>query len=181
MLKLYYSKGTSAVAAHILLHEVGAPHETVEVAIPKGEHLTPEALQRNPQGRVPVLETPEGVLTENPAILEYIAATHPAAALVPEGAFAQAKARSLAAYLCATAHIAFAHKQRGLRWAETDASIRDMQALVPKNLADCAALLENDLALGPWALGDRYTFCDPYLLLMGRWLSAVDVPIGNYP
>lgn len=181
MLKLYYAKGSSALAAHILLEEVGAVYETVEISIPKGEHLAPEFLARNPKGRVPVLETPDGFITENPAILEYIAATHPQAGFVPEDAYTQAQARALAAYICATAHVAFAHKQRGRRWAENDSSLLDMQQMVPANLQACAAFLEADLALAPWALGAEYCFCDPYLVLLGRWLSAVDLTLDAYP
>lgn len=181
MLKFYYSKGSSALAAHILLGDVGATYDAIEVSIPKGEHCTPEFLQRNPKGRIPVLETPEGILTENAAILEYIAATHPDAGYVPVGTFAQAQARSLAAYLCATAHVAFAHKQRGLRWATQDDCLREMQSLVPRNMAECAAFLESTLDLSPWALGQTYSFCDPYLFLMGRWLAAADVALSDYP
>ena len=109
MLKLYYSKGSSAIAAHILLEEVGADYDAIEVSIAKGAHRNPEFLSRNPKGRIPVLQTPDGVITENPAILEYIATTHPDAGLLPKSAFEQAQARSLAAYLCATVHVAFAH------------------------------------------------------------------------
>jgi glutathione S-transferase len=181
MLKLYYSKGSSALAAHILLNEVGAAFEAVEISIPKGQHLSPEFIEKNPKGRVPSFETPDGVLTENPAILEYIAATHPQSSTLPTGHFAQAQARSLAAYLCATVHVAFAHKQRGLRWASQDGSISDMRSMVPSNLKECAALLEQGLNLDQWALGATYTYCDPYLFLVGQWLAAADIPIQEYP
>ncbi len=181
MLKLYYSKGSSAVPAHILLEEVGADYEGIEISIPKGEQRSPAFLAVNPKGRVPVLETPDGILSENPAILEYIAATHPKAGFLPEGPFSQARARSLAAYLCATAHVAFAHLRRGDRWAREDASLQDMKAQVPGNLADCAAHLEQDLAFGPWAFGASYSFCDPYLLQVARWLDMANVPMDPYP
>lgn len=181
MLRLFYSKGSSALAPHILLTEVGADFEAVEVSIPEGKHLKPDFLRRNPKGRVPVLETPDGNLTENPAILEYIAASYPSANYLPSGTFAQAQARSLAAYLCATAHVAFAHKQRGRRWARAQASLKDMQDLVPSNLEECAKFLEADLAFAPWALGATYCFCDPYLLLLERWLTAAGVDLDAYP
>jgi glutathione S-transferase len=181
MLKLYFSKGSSALAAHILLEEVGAVYETEEISIPKGQHQTPEFLAVNSKGRVPVLDTPDGSLTESPAILEYIAATHPDAGMIPDGAFDQARARSLCAYICATAHVAFAHKQRGIRWADSPQAIEAMAARVPRNLAESAAFLESQLREGPWAMGQSYSFCDPYLFLMGRWLAATEHGLTPYP
>ena len=172
MLTYYYSRNSSALAAHILLEDAGADYTAVEVSIARGEHLSAEALRRNPKGRIPVLETPEGTITENPAILEYIADIHPAAALKPEGAFELAKARSLCAYLCATAHVAFAHRHRGARWADTEAAHKDMQSKVASNLKDYAAVLEAHLPPGPWAMGEAYSFCDPYLFLFHRWMDA---------
>ncbi|MEP2889773.1 glutathione S-transferase family protein [Tateyamaria sp.] len=181
MLKFFYSNGSSAVAAHILLEEVAAPYEAIKVSIPNGDHLAPEFLQINPKGRIPVLVTPQSTITENPAILEYIAATHKDGATLPLGHDAQAQARSLAAYLCATAHVAFAHNHRGRRWAEQDASVKDMQSNVARNLTDCARFLEQEIDGGPWALGPTYSYCDPYLFLMARWMAAVGLSITAFP
>lgn len=181
MLTLYFSKGSSALAPHILLEEVGADFKLVEISIPKGDHLSPAFMKLNPKGRVPALQTPQGLLTENPAILEYIAATHPDANVLPQGAFPQAQARAVMSYICATAHVAFAHKARGARWADDAASIADMQNVVPRNLKDCAAFLEVDLALEPWAMGQEFSLCDPYVFLLGRWLAATNVALDQFP
>lgn len=181
MLILHSSPGSSSLAAHILLAEAGARYRVADVPISEGAHRTAGFLALNPKGRVPVLETPDGALTETPAILEYIACTHPDAGLLPDGAFARARARSLCAYLCATAHVAFAHRQRGDRWASRDSSFRDMQRKVAGNLADCAAIVEGAFGPGPWATGARYGFCDPYLLVFTRWLAAADVRIEAFP
>lgn len=181
MLKFYFSKGSSALAAHILLEEVGANYEAIETPIAERAHKSTAFLALNPKGRLPALETPQGMLTENPAILEYIAEANPRAGCQPEGTFEKAQARELAAYLGATVHVAFAHKQRSARWADEATSIADMQAVTPRNLADCAGLLETQLALSPWALGAPYTYADPYLFLVGRWLHMVGLSLGEYP
>ena len=181
MLKLYFSRGSSALAAHILLEDAHALYTTQEVSIPQGQHLSPEFLRLSPKGRVPVLETTEGVISENPAILEYIAARHPDANLLPQGVFEQAKARSLCAYLCATAHVAFAHKHRGARWVDDSDAVLAMQQKVPQNLVECAAYLEKHVMQGAWALGDDYSFCDPYLFLFGRWMAANTLTLDTYP
>lgn len=181
MLTLYYAKGTSALAAHILLEEVGAAYTAVEVALNEGAHKRDDFLRINPKARVPALDTPGGVITENPAILTYVAATHPKAGMLPEGAFARAEADALNAYLCATVHVAFAHKFRAARWADDPAAQEAMGAKVADNLADCAALIEAHYLRGPWALGNQFTLCDAYLALVPRWLTIAGVDIGAYP
>lgn len=181
MLTLYSDAGSSALASHILLEEVGADYTVVPVSIAKGDHRQPAFLAVNPKGRVPALATPEGVITENPAILAYVAATHPAAGMLPEGAFARAEADALNAYLCATVHVAFAHKGRGERWADDPAVIAGMQAKVARNLRDCAALIEAQYLREPWALGDRFSLCDAYLALVPRWLTRAGVDLAEFP
>ena len=180
-LVLYFSKGSSAVAAHILLEEVGARYQTLEISIPKDAHRSDSFLALNPKGRIPVLQTPHGVLTENAAILEYIAQTHPNAGMHPKTDFAQAQARSLAAYLSSTVHVAFAHHKRGARWASTPLALQDLKAQARHNLEACADYLEKELTLSPWCLGPHYSFCDPYLLLLEKWRTAVGAPLENTP
>lgn len=181
MYTLYSSKGSSSLAPHILLEEVRASYTVVETSIQDGAHQTPEYLARNPKGRVPLLDTPQGALTENPAILEYIATVHPDAGVLPQGVMPQARARELCSYICATGHIAFAHKLRGKRWAEDPVALADMQKYVPRNMTDCARYLESTLPLGPWALGAEYSYCDPYLLIFTRWMGLAEVSLDAYP
>lgn len=181
MLKLYYSKASSALAAHILLEEAGTPYTAHEVSIAKGDHQQPAFHAMNPKGRIPALLTPDGVLTENPAILEYIAARNPQANLVPRGTFQQAQARSLCAYLCATTHVAFAHLKRGARWSHDLGAQHAMMQKVPENLRDSAGYLEANTSLAPWALGEAYSFCDPYLFLLGSWMDQAGLTLDAYP
>lgn len=181
MLTLYYSKASSAVAAHILLEESGLDYEATEISVAEGAHLSKDYLAINAKGRVPALKTPDGVLTENPAILEHIAASHPQNTLRPRSDFEQARARSVAAYLCATVHVNFAHHKRGMRWARSQSALDDMKQLVPENLRACAAFLEQDLTFGPWALGDRYSFLDPYVFMLDGWMAAVGENLEGFP
>ena len=180
-LTFYFSKGSSALAAHILLEEVGVAYDAVEISIAAGAHRTPAFLARSPKGRIPLLETPEGGLTETPAILEYIAETHPTLGLQPKDPVSRGQARALCAYLCATAHVAAAHRHRGVRWATLESSLKDMRAQVPQNLTACARLLEDTVAFDPWAMGARFTFCDPYVFQFYQWLAASDVDLSDFP
>lgn len=181
MYDLYLAKGTSGLAVHILLEETGAPYQTTFLSIPDKEHLADTYLCLNPLGRLPTLITPDGPLTENPAILVYLAQMHPEKALLPKTPFAFAQAQSVNLFVAATMHVAFAHKGRAARWADDPGAITAMQAKVPENIAEAAQLIEDHLLKTPWVLGEAYSICDPYVFLAHRWMAANDVPLTNYP
>ena len=143
MLTLYYSRASCAYAPHILLHDAGADFDTVEIDFATGEQLAPEFLAINPKGRVPALITPDGILTENPAILLYIAQTHPDSHLAPTDPFALAQAQSFNMFLASTVHVAHAHKHRGSRWADDPAAHAAMTAKVTSNMAMYAGMIED--------------------------------------
>src|SRR5947209_19816034 len=102
MLTLYYSPGACSFAPHIALEETGATYALELVSIPKGEQQTPEYLDVNPRGKIPALRTDQGVLTENVAILTYIARLFPDAKLLPEEPIGMARCLSHMAYLSNT-------------------------------------------------------------------------------
>ncbi|MDA7963462.1 glutathione S-transferase family protein [Ruegeria sp.] len=181
MLTYYFAKGSGALAAHILLEEIGAEYQTIPVSIPDKEHQSPDYLAINPKGRIPSLVTPQGVLTENPAILAYLAQTHPEAGLIPSDPWAFAKAQELNAYIASTAHIAFAHKQRGARWSDDPETYPAMQAKVAENMRDCAEYVQAHYAFTPWVLGEGYTACDPYVFQLGRWVTASGLDLSDFP
>ncbi len=80
MLKLFHAPGACSLASLIALEEAGADYELIRMSTRDGDQRKAEYLAINPKGRVPVLVTDQGVLTENPAILAYVAQTHPAPA-----------------------------------------------------------------------------------------------------
>src|SRR5438045_896004 len=151
MLKLYYAPGTCALASHITLAESGADYTSERLDFKSNQQQSPEYLKVNPKGRVPALVTDKGVLTETPAILAYVAQVFPQAKLAPlDDAFAFAQAQSFNNYLCATVHVAHAHKGRGARWASEESSFADMKRMVPKSVAGAFELIEKGMLKGPW-------------------------------
>lgn len=74
-MKLYdYFESGNGYKVRLLLAQLGVAHERVELDILKGETRTPEFLAKNPNGRIPLLETEEGaLLAESNAILFYLA------------------------------------------------------------------------------------------------------------
>lgn len=182
MLTFYHSGGMScAVATHIALEEAGANYKDVKVDLAAGEQRKPEFLKINPKGRVPVLVTDKGILTETVALLLYVAQTHPAAKLAPTDPFELARLQAFNAYLASTVHVAHAHKLRGYRWSDDAAAVESMKAKVAANMTDCATIIENEYLAGPWVMGDQYTVADPYLHIITLWMVGDGVDLSRFP
>jgi glutathione S-transferase len=182
MIKLYYEKGTCALASHIALEEAGAEYSTMRVNFGAGEQRSPEYLAVNPKGRVPSLVTERGILTETPAMLAFIAQSFPKAGLAPlDDPFRFAEVQAFNSYLCSTVHVAHAHRLRGARWADDPAAIEAMTRKVPDSMAACFDLIEGKMFRGPWVMGESYTICDPYLFTIARWLEGDGVDPARFP
>src|ERR1044071_5652640 len=182
MLRLYYARGTCALATHIALEEAGAPYDAVAVDFGSQAPRSPQNLSVNPKGGVPALVTESGTLTETPALLVFVAQRFPAAELAPlSDPFALAQIQEFNSYLCATMHVAHAHGRRGTRWADDAAAIEAMKRKVPATMTECAELVEQKLLKGPWVMGEQYTICDPYLFTIGTWLEGDGVDTSKLP
>lgn len=182
MLTLYYAPGACSRASHIALYEAGAAFDAVRVDFANAEQRGEAYRRINAKGRVPALATDRGVLTETPAILAYIAQTHPAANLAPLGdAYAFARLQAFNSYLCATVHVAHAHSRRGERWADDPAAIAEMKRKAPEVVADCFQLIEDAYLEGPWVMGDHYTVADAYLFTITQWLPGHRLDLARYP
>jgi glutathione S-transferase len=182
MLTFYYATNTCALASHIALEEAGADYETLWIDFGAAEQTKPDYLKINPKARVPSLMTERGVVTETPAILAFIAQTHPEANLAPlDDPFAFAQLQSFMNYLCATVHVAHAHRVRGYRWADDPAAHAAMKKKVPETVGACFDLIERKMFRGPWAMGDAYTVADAYLFTIARWLEGDGVDPGAFP
>lgn len=182
MFTLYYARDTCALASHIALEDAGAEYELQRIDFSKAEQQSPEFLKVNPKARVPAMATPHGILTETPAMLAFIAQSHPDAKLAPlDDPYAFAKLQEFNSYLCATLHVAHAHRMRGSRWVDDEASIADMQRKVPRSVGACYEMIETSMFKGPWVMGDAYTIADPYLFTMAQWLEQDGVDPETIP
>ena len=109
MLTLYFSPGACSTASHIGLEETGAPYEEKPTLLAKGEHKTDAYLKVNPRGKVPALDVDGKILTENTAILTYLAQRFPEKKLMPEDPLEKARCISTMAWFSNTVHPAFTH------------------------------------------------------------------------
>lgn len=166
---LYYSPGACSLAPHLVLEEVGADYEPVWVNLAAGEQRQPAYLAVNPKGRVPALARGDWVLTENPALLRYIARLHPEAGLWPEEAGEEARCAEWLAWMSSTVHVAYAHVRRPDRYATGEAAREDVIAKGHETAREVWGQVEQRIGAGPWALGDRLSVADPYLLVFWTW------------
>lgn len=180
----YFASGTCSLAVHIALEEAGAPFKAVRVDLAQGQQRTPDYLKLNPKGRVPMLLTAQGALTETPALLLYVAQSFPQARLAPlSDPFALARLQAFNSYLCSTVHVAHAHGKRGSRWvdAQDSVAIEAMRRHVPISYGDGFELIERELLQGPWVMGDTYSIADPYLFTLAGWLESDGVDPARFP
>ena len=182
MLTLYYTPNSCSLASHLTLEHVGAEYDLVRVDFTANEQRSPAYLKVNPKGRVPALVTSSGVLTETPAMLQFIAQTYPNAKLAPlNDTFRLAEMNAFNSYLCSTVHVAHAHRMRGHRWTDDPAALEAMRKKVPQSVGDSFALIENQYLRGPWVLGEQFSTSDCYLLTIARWLEADGVDLARLP
>lgn len=178
-LTLHLAPGTIALASHAALEEAGAAHDLHWLDFRAGDQHGADYLAVNPKGRVPALVTGNGTLTETIAILEWIAASHPEAGLMPADSWLAARARETMTFLASTMHVAHAHKMRGSRWTDDAAAQESMKAKVAGNIADCAdwleARMQDDWVAGAFSVADIYLWC------VLRWVDGDGVPLDGYP
>lgn len=182
MYQLFYAPDTCSLAAHIVLEEVGAKYELTKIDFSKSEEQSSEYLLVNSKARVPSLITPQGILTETPAILIFIAQTFPDKKLVPfDKPFEFGKVQEFNSYLCSTLHVAHAHRMRGNRWADDPDAIVSMQKKVPESVGACYKYIEEIYLKKTWVMGDYFTVADPYLFTMSQWLENDGVDPEKFP
>lgn len=182
MLTFYYAPNSCALAVHIALEEAEADYRTTRIDFGSAGQRSAQYLAINPKGRVPALVTDAGVLTETPALLAYVAQLHPEAGLAPlDDSFAFAQVQAFNSYLCSTVHVAHAHRMRGSRWVDEPEAIAAMQRKVPQSVEAAFRLIEDGMLRGPWAMGERYSICDPYLFTLAQWLEADGVDPARLP
>lgn len=180
-MRLYYAKGTIAVAVAIALHEAGLAFEPVWLDFQAGDQRSPDYHAINPKGRVPALVTEHGILTETGAILDYIADIAPQAGLRPEDPFEAAQMRAAMYYLASTMHVNHAHRARGTRWADEESSLADMRAKAVRTMTESAQFVERHLLRGPFVLGEVFSLADPYLFVAASWLEGDGVDVAPFP
>lgn len=181
MLTLYFSPGACSMAAHIVLEELGVPFEAKPVFLRKGEHLADAYGAINWKRKVPVLDTDSGRLTENVAILSWLAWSNPQAGLFPApGTFEAAEGLSLMAWFASGVHpimSRFFGPQKVCDVADTADAVRAIAAV---ETARNFAAIEKMLAGKEWVLGS-FSVADAYLYPFIAWAGMLGLDLEPYP
>lgn len=104
MLTLYFAPGSSSMAPHIALHEIGEAFDGRPVSFAHKETRSPDFLALNPEGKVPTLLIDGRPLTEVAAILFYLARRYPNTRLLPTDIEAEAQVISWMSFIASTIH-----------------------------------------------------------------------------
>lgn len=164
MLTLYYWPGASSVIPHITLEEISAPYQRKLINLVKGEHKSEAYLQINPRRKVPALSIDGRVLTENVAIVTYLAKRFPDARLLPQSLSEEAQCVSTMAWFASAVHPTFAHIIRPKRFASDTGAQFNMKGTARKTFWGHCDEINRLLAGKEWMMGAQYTVSDPYAL-----------------
>ena len=176
-MKLFVSPGACSLEPHIALQEIGADFEAVKVDLgTRKTEAGDDFIAVNATGKVPALMLDNGeILTENPAILLYIADQGSQARLVPqEGSLERYQLLSRLSFLSSEFHKAFVP-------LFTPGSSEEAKAAATVAVTIHLATLERELTGKEHYVGEAYSVADIYLFVMLGWPGYVGIDMAPYP
>ena len=177
-MKLYTMPGACSMADHIALEWAGQPYITQNVS--SEERATPEYRQLNPAGSVPVLDDDGWTLTQNAAILNYLADKFPEARLGGDGsARGRAEVNRWLGFLNSDMHPAFKPIFGTTDYLEDKATIEKTHANARKQLRGLFERVDAQLGRHDWIAGEHKSIADPYLFVMLRWAKGTNVDLSG--
>ncbi|HET6807202.1 MAG TPA: glutathione transferase GstA [Frateuria sp.] len=176
-MKLYYMPGACSLSPHIVAREAGIDLQLVKVdGKTKRTEDGADFLAINPKGYVPALELDDGqLLTEGPAIVQYLADLEPASGLAPaNGTLARYRLQEVLGYINSEIHKSYSPL---FKPDTPEATRQERKEYLHKRYA----LIESALATHPWLLGDQFTAADAYLFTVTNWARHVDLDLSAFP
>lgn len=176
-MKLYYAAGACSLSPHIVAQEAGIALELEKVDT-KAKRTASGAdyWAINPKGYVPALVLDNGeLLTEGPAIVQYLADQKPESGLAPaNGTAARYRLQEMLGYINSELHKTYTP----LFKPETPDAVREERK---EYLRKRYALIEQHLAKHDWLLGDRFSVADAYLFTVTNWSRHVALDLSEFP
>lgn len=178
-MRLYFKPGACSLSSRIVMTELGITHESVAVDTQAGlTEAGNDYRAINPKGYVPALELESGdVLTENPAILQYLADSNPQANLAPPaGTLQRARLQEWLNFTSSELHKAFSPFFGG----------RKLDGSEQRSAHDALARRIDDVERGfsdgrSYALGETFSVADAYLFVVLNWCSFIGVSLQRWP
>jgi glutathione S-transferase len=176
-MKLYFSPGACSLSPHIVLREAGYKFDLEQVDL-KAKQTKSGADYKaiNPKGYVPALALDDGqLLTEGPAIVQYLADKKPEAKLAPAaGTMERYRLQEWLNFITSELHKpigSFFNPNNPDSWKE----------VVRGNLALRFAVLSNTLEKQPYLMGQNFSVADAYLFTILNWTSMVKIDLSPWP
>jgi glutathione S-transferase len=176
-MKLYYFPGACSLSPHIVLLEAGLPFTLVKIdSKTKKTESGADYLKVNSKGAVPALQFDDGrVLTEGPAIVQYLADQKPESGLAPRaGSFERYQLMEILNYITSELHKGFTP----LFNPATSAELRESTIAA---LAKKFDWLTGFLGDKTFLLGNTFTVADAYLFTILNWTGFVKIDLGKWP
>lgn len=176
-MKLYYSPGACSLSPHIVAKEAGITLELEKVDFKTRKTASgADFLAINPKGYVPALQLDSGeVLTEGPAIVQYLADLKPESGMVPaNGTIARYRLQEMLGYINSELHKTYSP----LFSQEISVELRaDREAYLRKRYA----FIEDTLATHAYLFGERFGVADAYLFVVTTWARVVKLDLSEFP
>lgn len=176
-MKLFLKPGACSLSPHIVLEESGLPYETEAVDLKtKVTASGADFLAINPKGYVPALQLASGeLLTEGPAIVQYIADQVPASRLAPaNGTLERYRLQSWLTFIGTELHKSFSP-------FFNPAAGDDWKAIARANLERRLAYTDAQLAGKSYLLGEDFTVADAYLFTVLSWAKFIQLDLAQWP
>jgi glutathione S-transferase len=176
-MKLYYSAGACSLSPHIVLLEAGLAYTLVKTDLKtKKTDGGVDYLTINSKGAVPALQLDDGrVLTEGPAVVQYLADLKPESGLAPRaGTFERYQLMEILNYITSEVHKTFGPLFNPLSSAE-------MKEASVTALGKRFDWLAGFLGKKDFLLGNSFTVADAYLFTILNWTRIVKIDLAKWP
>jgi glutathione S-transferase len=177
MVKLYFSPGACSLSPHIVLREAGLPFELEQVNLQtKKLKSGGDFLEINPKGQVPVLKLDSGeILTEGPAIVQYVADQKPESGLAPKaGTIPRYHVQEWLNFITSELHKSFTPLFK-------PNTPEEYAKISKENLANRFSFLDKELGKRQYLMGDKFTVPDAYAFTVVGWSKYKDIDLSRWP
>ncbi|MES3037044.1 MAG: glutathione S-transferase N-terminal domain-containing protein [Bdellovibrionota bacterium] len=179
-MKLYYSPGSCSLAPHIVMEELGLKYEAIKVDLRNKDEAFKEL---NRKGYVPALVTDDDqLITENAAILQYLAAQKPELKLFPTEGMAKYRGLEALNFIATEVHKGFGNLWgMGRIFPDNQAAAKTLGDFTVANLGRKFDVLTETIQQSPFILGKEFSVCDAYLFTVLGWTKFLKVDMSKWP
>ena len=182
-LTLYFAPDSCARVTLTALEEIGRPYGLEVVAFVQGQHRSAQYLALNPKGKVPTLIVNGAPLTENVAILSWLAEQYPESALLPvaESRFARANQLADLAYCASGLHPIVTRLRIPQYFCDTADGMARVFDIAAAAMQPNFSMIDQRLAVGPWWYGDSWSIMDAYINWVWFRVTGAGFDGADYP